>query len=177
MNSFRALILTVLAQVFTFVHAAPPSIGKPVPDFELKDLSGKKWKLSDFKGNLIFLNFWATWCPPCIEEFPAMEELNQRLKVKPFVMVAVSVDDKMEEIEGFLKRLGKRRPTFLILHDPDKTVTTKLYGTTKFPETYLIDQNFNLVSLYKGAEDWVSQGHLLEIERQFAPVQKTGKTK
>ncbi|MDB5036904.1 MAG: alkyl hydroperoxide reductase/Thiol specific antioxidant/Mal allergen, partial [Bacteriovoracaceae bacterium] len=78
-----------------------PVLGKEVPDFELEDSKGQKHRLSDFRGNLVFLNFWATWCPPCIQEFPLMEALNQKFKAKSFSMIGVSVDQSWVDMGPF----------------------------------------------------------------------------
>lgn len=141
----------------------PLQIGELVPDFVLQDEKGRSFQLSSFRGNYVFLNFWATWCPPCIEELPSMEALNFLWRTKNFSMLAVSVDDSWEIIFNFLRRLS-REPSFLILHDPSKSVSTELYGTTKFPETFLIDPEGRLIRRFDGAKPWNSPAVLSELE-------------
>jgi peroxiredoxin len=142
---------------------SPPKIGEKVPDFVLKDRSGKTFQLSSFRGNLVFLNFWATWCPPCVEEIPAMEVLNQRFKAKKFMMIAVSVDDSWERIDTFLNALS-HPPSFLVLLDEDKALTTGIYGTEKFPETYLIGPDGTLLKKFAGSYNWTDPKQLKEFE-------------
>lgn len=138
-----------------------------VPDFRLKDQSGHSHKLSDFRGNIVFLNFWATWCPPCVGEIPLMETLNQRFKAKNFTMVAVSVDQSWDEVRSFFKERGKR-PSFLVLLDAEKEVSAGLFNTSKYPETYVIDPKGRLLKKYIGAYDWVSDDKLNDFEEFFA---------
>lgn len=139
-----------------------PKEGELVPDFILEDRQGRAFQLSQFKGNFVFLNFWATWCPPCIEELPSMDALNGRWKTKAFSMLAVSVDDSWEPIDGFMSRLN-REPSFLILHDPGKLVATGLYGVEKFPESFLIGPDRRLLKKYQGAFRWDDPKMLAEI--------------
>lgn len=141
----------------------PLKVGELVPDFVLQDAQGRSFQLSSFRGNYVFLNFWATWCPPCIEELPSMEALNFLWRTKNFSMLAVSVDDSWEIIFNFLTRLS-REPSFLILNDPSKNVSTGLFGTTKFPETFLIDPEGRLIKRFDGAMPWNSPQVIAELE-------------
>ena len=93
------------------------AIGATGPDFTLKDKDGKEVKLSDYRGKLVFLNFWATYCVPCIDEMPSMHTLNQRFKDRPFQMLAVSVDTNWKAIDAFYQKYGIDVPTVL---DPGK---------------------------------------------------------
>lgn len=136
--------------------------GDIAPDFILMDRRGKAFQLSSFRGNFVLLNFWATWCPPCVEELPAMDALNSLLRTKQFSMIAVSVDDSWQEISGFLGKLS-RLPNFLILNDPTQSVVSQLYGTTKFPESYLISPEGKVLKKYVGAISWMSDGVLDEL--------------
>lgn len=144
-----------------------PKVGDIVPDFELYDRHGRLFRLSEFKDNIVFLNFWATWCPPCIEELPSMDALNHRLRTRRFTMIAVSVDDNWDDITRFLGRLT-RDPSFLILHDPGKLVATELYGSEKFPETYIIGPDRRLLAKHKGALNWAQEESLQQIESLFS---------
>jgi peroxiredoxin len=142
---------------------ARPKVGQKAPDFVLPDLNGTRFRLSDFEGSLVFVNFWATWCPPCIYEMPSMEMLNQRFRTRGFQMLAVSVDDNVSIVQNFLSRLSPR-PSFLILHDPGKLVTEFYYGTEKFPESYLIGPDGVLLKKYEGAFEWTNPAVFSEIE-------------
>jgi len=140
-----------------------PKVGDLVPDFVLPDQNGNSYLLSDFSGSYVFLNFWATWCPPCVEELPSLDGLNYRFKSKNFTMVAVSVDDSWKDIHKFLSKLN-RRPSFLILRDNLKLVSSGMYGTDKFPESYLIGPKRHLLKKYIGAYNWLNEGKVKQIE-------------
>lgn len=140
-----------------------PQVGDRAPDFRLSDVNAEAFQLSQFRGKLVFLNFWATWCPPCIYEIPSMERLNRRFRTRGFQMMAVSVDDNIPIIQDFLGRL-RPAPSFLILHDPGRLVTESYYGTEKYPETYLIGPNGELLKKYEGAIEWTDPAVVAEIE-------------
>jgi peroxiredoxin len=132
-------------------------VGEIAPDFTLPTLRGNSVKLSDYRGKVIFLNIWATWCPPCREEMPSMEALYRRLKGREFEMLAVSIDRDGGEVVGpFVAKYGL---TFPVLLDSGNK-TYKLYGLTGVPETFIIDRNG--VVLYKiiGAQDWMKKDWL-----------------
>lgn len=139
--------------------------GDLVPDFSLQDLQAKSYRLYEFleAGNYVLVNFWATWCPPCLEELPSMEDLNQQWKGRLFSMLAISVDDEAQIVRDFLGQLGARQPTFLILHDPGK-LQAGIFGTEKFPETYLIGPDKRLLKKFVGPRNWTSSETLLELE-------------
>jgi len=127
--------------------------GKAVPDFTIKDPDGRDVTLSSLKGKVVFLNFWATWCPPCKEEIPSMMMLNQKMAGKPFIMLAVSIDEGgKDSVIGFFKRTGFALP---YLNDPEQKVA-KVYGITGVPETFVIDKQGNLVKKVVGGMDWAS---------------------
>ncbi|MBN8554077.1 MAG: TlpA family protein disulfide reductase [Deltaproteobacteria bacterium] len=151
--------------------SSPPKVGQKVPDFILEDRTGKKYQLSSFRGNLVFLNFWATWCPPCVEELPAMEVLNQRFKAKKFMMIAVSADESWERVDTFMSELN-RPPSFLVLLDPEKQLTTGVFGTTKFPETYVISPEGILLKKYEGSYNWNDPARLKEFEALLSKKDK-----
>ncbi|MEM7828337.1 MAG: TlpA disulfide reductase family protein [Candidatus Aenigmatarchaeota archaeon] len=142
------------------------TVGMPAPDFSLKDLDGKEYKLSQFRGKVVFLNFWATWCPPCRSEIPSMNALNERLKGDSFVMMGVSIDrDSPENIKNFSKEFGVN---FLILHDRDGKVAYKRYGITGVPETFIIDKKGVLVKKIIGAIDWSNEEVIKEIVKYIS---------
>lgn len=126
----------------------------PNPDFTLPDSAGKKVSLKDFRGKLVMLNFWATWCEPCREEMPAMERLYQEFKNKGFVIVAVSVKDKKTEALAFIKEL---KLTYPVVFDPDAEVGI-LYGAWGLPATYLIGPKGEGLARMWGPADWYSPG-------------------
>jgi len=126
--------------------------GAAAPDFSLKGLDGHDLKLSDLKGKVVLLNFWATWCPPCREEVPSLVSLNKLMSGKEsFQMVTVSIDEGgKQSIEEFFKATGVTLPVLL---DTDRNVSM-LYGTTGVPETFVIDRKGVIVKKVVGGMDW-----------------------
>jgi thiol-disulfide isomerase/thioredoxin len=125
----------------------------PAPDVTVTSLKNVSLKLSDLKGKVVLLNFWATWCPPCREEIPSMMKLNSAMAGKPFQMVAVSVDEGgVPAIESFFKESAYNLPAYT---DPDGNAA-KTYGVTGVPETFVIDKNGILVKKVIGPLAWDS---------------------
>jgi len=116
------------------------SIGKTAPDFELRDLSGKNTKLSDFRGKNIILNFWASWCPPCREEMPEFQRIYTE-NAENLVVIGVNLQESKENAESFVKKLGI---TFPILLDPNAQVKD-MYNVFTQPVTYFIDSNGKII--------------------------------
>jgi len=135
------------------------NIGQQAPDFSIKDQSGHEIKLSDYRGKLVFLNFWATWCAPCIEEMPAMETLNQTFKDRKFQMLAISVDNDWKLVNGFYKDYNLTLPAFL---DPGHQVANQ-YKVYKFPETFLIDGNGYVIK-HTWVERWADPRVMSNID-------------
>lgn len=127
----------------------------PAPDFVLPEgESNSGVQLSQLKGKWVFVNFWATWCPPCRDEMPSMEMLNRRFAGEDFVMLAITVDEDWDEVQRFF---GDTAPSFKVLWDKQK-VTARRYGTSKFPESFLIDPEGRVAAKFIGPRDWYNQG-------------------
>ena len=122
------------------------------PDFTLPDPGGKKVSLKDFRGKVVFLNFWATWCGFCKDEMPTMDRLYREFKGKGFEIVAVNVKDKRPEALAFVKQL---KLTYPIVIDPEGEVGL-LYGAFGMPTTYLIDRKGVVLARLWGPADWYS---------------------
>jgi thiol-disulfide isomerase/thioredoxin len=130
---------------------APLAHGDAAPEIRLpRESDGTPLALSDLRDRVVLLNFWASWCKPCEEEMPAMERLYQSLEGQPFELVAVSVDSERADVEEFRRRLGL---SFPILLDPEQKAA-RLYQTTGYPESFLIDGDGRLVQRYVGPRDW-----------------------
>ena len=112
--------------------------------------SDRKLTLADYRGKVVVLNFWATWCPPCVEEMPSLVELQQRLKDKGVIVLAVSLDADEAAYHRFLKDHGVN---LITARDPDLK-SSNLYGTFKYPETYIIDRSGILRRKFIGAVNW-----------------------
>jgi len=126
----------------------------PVPtNAALHDLDGNSLRLSDLKGKIVFLNFWATWCPACRSERPAMEKLHQRLKEKDFVMVAVSMQEASERVKGYFE---SHNLTFTGLLDQEGEVSNQ-FGIISIPTTYILNREGAVIGKAVGAREWDSR--------------------
>ncbi len=122
-------------------------------DFDLKDLHGNPVGLRDFRGKVVFLNFWATWCPPCKLEMPKMEELHKELSSRGLVILAINFQEGPQEIREFFKG---HNLTFTALLDR-KSEVFGLYQAWSLPTTYLINRNGEIVGKVIGYRDWHSE--------------------
>jgi thiol-disulfide isomerase/thioredoxin len=138
------------------------------------DQAGKPFTLAEARGQVVFVNFWATWCPPCRDEMPSMLQLGRELAARhpgKFRMVAVSVDDGWPEVLKFFD--GKLPAGVEMLRDPDQAVTKDYYCSArggcpesfKFPETYVVDPSGKLVSYVIGPRDWNDPAARAFLER------------
>ncbi|MBI2152431.1 MAG: TlpA family protein disulfide reductase [Candidatus Rokubacteria bacterium] len=128
-----------------------PSRAQAAKEFSVPALDGKTLRLADYKGQVLFLNFWATWCPPCKEEMPAMERLYQRYKGQGFAVLAVSVDaEGAPVVTPFVK---EHKLTFPIGLDP-KMALAERYGVRALPTSFLVDRKGTLVALALGPREW-----------------------
>ncbi len=155
----RFFVITILLSLLTLTACsrkeAPIAAveGKPAPDFAVRDLSGRETRLSDLRGNVILVNFWATWCPPCREEVPSMAALNRLMAGKPFRMLAISIDEGGKEaVQAFFSRAGVQLPAFL---DTNSAIG-KMYGITGVPETFVVDRNGVIIKKVIGPQEWNS---------------------
>ena len=129
-------------------------IGKPAPDFTLVDRKGKTWTLSKLKGQVVFINFWATWCAPCREEMPSMQRLYTSLPADKFKMLAILNNDEPSFADSLVSKLGC---TFPILVDPDNKAG-QAYGLTGVPETFIVDKQGILRQKFIGPAKWDAPG-------------------
>jgi peroxiredoxin len=129
----------------------PARIGSNAPDFTVQD-SDHKVTLSQFRGQVVVLNFWATWCPPCIEETPSLVQMQSQMKDKGVTVLAVSIDADDSQYHKFLKQYGVNMVT---VRDEDRKAPT-LYGTFGWPETFIIDRSGVVRRKFIGAVDWTS---------------------
>lgn len=150
--SFRIWFLAPLLFLLSCTSGEYVDQGSVAPDFSLLRSDGNGTvALSQLRGKVVLLNFWATWCPPCVREMPALQRLHEKLAGDDFVVIAISVDEDPEEVADFVARRGL---TFPILLDPDHKIAN-LYQTIKYPETFLIDRNgIVAVSRFAGDRDW-----------------------
>ena len=139
---------------FTFPHyrqGEASVAGKRAENFAM-DLDGKSEHLSDLRGKVVVLNFWASWCGPCVEETPSLIALQQRIAARNGVVLGVSVDEDQNAYEKFIRDQHLNYPTY---RDPSKKIATD-YGTSMWPETYIIDRKGVIVRKIIGPQDWNS---------------------
>jgi len=167
--SFQSLILIVLILIgvgivlllqtkdSSFNLSGSSRLGKdvPAPNFTLPGLDGQMVSLADYRGNVVLLNIWATWCPPCVDEMPSMEKLYQTLKAEGFEILAVSMDvSGAQTVRPFME---KHKLNFPALTDTEGAIKS-LYQTTGVPESFIIDKDGVIVEKVIGPRDWASPG-------------------
>jgi peroxiredoxin len=146
----RVVVLSlVLALCGCDRGSKPALLNAPAPDFTVQD-AGRTVSLHDFRGKIVVLNFWATWCPPCVDEMPSLVQMQQRMAARGVTVLAVSVDVDESAYHRFLKA---HKIELLTVRDPDQK-SNNLYGTIKFPESYIIDRNGVLRRKFFGPVDW-----------------------
>jgi peroxiredoxin len=150
---FFFILAGCLALFITSCGESPvANVGNPAPDFDTVDMKGDVWSLSKLKGRVVFLNFWATWCPPCREEMPSMQRLYAKLPKDKFIMIALFNKDKPAAVKNFVTKLGITIP---ILSDEYNFAGTK-YGLTGLPETFIIDKQGVIREKFIGPAEWDS---------------------
>jgi cytochrome c biogenesis protein CcmG/thiol:disulfide interchange protein DsbE len=147
------LVSIVAATVALVVLSRPRQaarVGGAAPDFTLPDLKGGQVSLKDFRGRVVVLNFWATWCPPCVEEMPSLVRFARQMEPEGVTVVGVSVDYDENALRQFVEKYGVPFPVAL---DTQQRVPAR-YGTFKYPETYIIDKEGRIAEKLIGAVDW-----------------------
>ena len=148
-----ALLVIVFAVNRQEAPRSKAMVGLSAPELVLHDESGKKYTLSDLKGSVVFLNFWATWCPPCREEMPSIQNLYRQLKdQKGFRMITILYRDDYEKAKKFM---SDNHYEFPVLMD-NRERTADSYGVTGVPETYLVDKKGVLRERVIGPAEWSS---------------------
>ncbi len=159
------LIILIVISWTVGISSAEKEEKITAPDFTLMTMDNKKVSLKDFKGKYIFLNFWATWCGPCIDEMPSMERLYQKFKTrKNFAMLAVSIDKGGAEVVEKFK--AENKFTFTVLLDRDSEVAGA-YGVMGIPSTYLIDTQGFVINRAVGARAWDTKDSIEFFEKML----------
>ena len=122
----------------------------PAPLFELVDLNDNKLKLKDYRGKVVAVNFWATWCPPCRKELPSMQHTYEAYKDKGFEILGVNVGENWDTVAPFL---GNFSLTYPILFDTDSTIIEQ-WNVLGLPSTFIIDKKGNITHQINGGRDW-----------------------
>jgi len=162
------LVLIIFGAIGGMVWAALPDApisitqGAQSSDFILPDIQGAMHSLP--KGEVVLLNFWATWCPPCRREIPSMATLYQQYASRGLKIIAISVDQRRADLLSFMQEYPM---PFQVLHDADGSVSHN-YGVYRYPESFLVDRNGIVQMHLVGAKDWMSAPILQTIDSMLA---------
>ena len=159
---FAIVLLTV---TFVFVIANTlreriTTVGDSAPDFTIKADNGRTLSPASFGGKLLVLNFWATWCPPCVEETPSLSRFAAQMAPAGVVVLAISVDKDEKVYRDFLAR---HHPAFLTARDPQAKINAD-YGTFKYPETYVINTSGKVLRKFISDQPWDSENMVKDIQ-------------
>ncbi len=155
------VLLCVFAYViFQSIYEHVVQVDDTAPEFSITADNGQTVTRSNFGGKLLVLNFWATWCTPCIQELPSLDEFQRELASQGVVVLGVSVDKDEKAYKRFLERA---KVSFLTTRDPDNKVNSA-YGTFKFPETYIINRDGKVVSKIISATNWTDERMLSYVK-------------
>lgn len=146
-----ALAIVIIFASPSYRQGEASLAGKAAPDFVFEQ-NGKQATLADLRGKVVVLNFWATWCPPCVEETPSLNRLQQRIAARGGVVLGVSVDEDQAAYEGFLRNQNIIFPSY---RDVTKKIP-QLYGTSFYPETYIIGRDGRIARKIIGPQNWDS---------------------
>jgi thiol-disulfide isomerase/thioredoxin len=145
----------VLAYTFYSERVMPaPSYDQPVaPAFSFETVDGKKHSISDFKDKVVVLNFWASWCAPCVIEFPQMISLAEKTQENS-VLIFMSIDEEKADIQKFIKKHPKiaKAENIMVAHDKTKSISRNLFRTYQIPETYIIAPGGRIADKIVGAD-------------------------
>ena len=158
---YAILVTALLSVLITFVNKVdlkPFEVEYPAeafiaPDFSLPSMSGGQLSLKDYRGKVVFINFWATWCATCKVEMPSMEKVYRKFKDQGLEMLTISVDKDQSLIQPFLKEYDL---TFPVLLDPNSETAKKAYKTTGVPETFIVNKQGIIVHKAIGPRDWAT---------------------
>lgn len=161
-NIFKTVFVIWIALFFTTVtHAASEQISGKAANFTLKSRSGKNIKLSELRGDVVMLNFWASWCGPCRQEMPLLEKIHKKYKRLGFTLLGVNVEENSAAAINYLKDV---KVTFPILFDTTNK-TSKLYDVSAMPTTIIIDRNGNKRFLHKGYKPGYENDYKKQIKK------------
>jgi cytochrome c biogenesis protein CcmG/thiol:disulfide interchange protein DsbE len=156
-----ALLLAVFVWViFDSFREKVVVVGDSAPDFSITADNGRTITASNFGGKLLVLNFWATWCAPCVEEIPSLDAFQKRFASSGVVVLGISVDKDEKAYRDFLSRA---RVSFLTARDPDNKINVD-YGTLKFPESYIIDSRGKVLRKIISNQDWMNERVIRDME-------------
>jgi cytochrome c biogenesis protein CcmG, thiol:disulfide interchange protein DsbE len=153
------LLTGLVFVIYTTIHETVIGVGDTAPEFTVTTDQGQRITPTSFGGRLLVLNFWATWCPPCIEEMPSLDRFSRELAPSGVVVLGVSVDKDEKVYREFVTR---SRIGFQTFRDPESRINED-YGTFKYPETYVISATGTVLRKYVGPETWDTERMLNDI--------------
>jgi thiol-disulfide isomerase/thioredoxin len=145
-NRLKSLVVLLAASILLSVNAQAETLEGPAPDFTLKSRSGENVKLSEMRGDVVMINFWASWCGPCRQEMPLLEEMYKKYSDLGFVLLGVNVEEDSSKAGELLREIPV---SFPILYDNTNKVT-KLYKVVAMPSTVMVDRDGNMRYLHRG---------------------------
>ncbi len=155
-----AAVLGMCVLAATSLQEPIVNTGDKAPNFRITTDAGKIISRNDFGGKVLVLNFWATWCPPCIDEIPSLDQMARQLGPKGVVVLGVSVDKNQETYRRFLAGV---KPAFQTALDSEADISAS-YGTYKYPETYVIDSEGRVRQKHIGGRNWTDPEIMKSIE-------------
>ncbi len=160
MKGIKSTVLGALLIVLTATSVASSGLaGKAAPDFVLRSASGENLRLSEYRGDVVMINFWATWCGPCRQEMPLLDELQNRYNRVGFNLLGINIDDDSRQAMQMVKELGV---SFPVLFDESKTVS-ELYDVKVMPTTILVDREGTVRHIHHGYKPGYEDKYLTEI--------------
>jgi cytochrome c biogenesis protein CcmG/thiol:disulfide interchange protein DsbE len=143
-----------MAQVAPDFEERDPSKAKKVPDFTLKDRFGNQVQLSQFaSADLLLINLWSSGCPACKQEIPSLSEMDRKLmELGRVALITITIDDEWKDVASYFPQGTDLR----VLFDPENKIVKGLFGTTKFPETFILDKERRIRARFDGARNWHS---------------------
>ncbi|HXZ48252.1 MAG TPA: TlpA disulfide reductase family protein [Usitatibacter sp.] len=170
-TAWRWIAAAAASAAVLAVAADPPMRAwaeRATPPLVLKDLAGREVDLRSLRGHVVLVNFWATWCGPCIAEMPALQRLHERLGGEPFEVLAVNYGESRPKVEGFVRKKGF---TFDVLLDPDQAAADA-WKARGLPMTYLVDADGRVRYWSFGERDWSSGESLHQVEELLAEASR-----
>ncbi|MGB0496430.1 MAG: TlpA family protein disulfide reductase [Kangiellaceae bacterium] len=161
MKIMTQYISTLLVLIFLLVPSSSHAKSVTAPDFTLKSKEGKNIRLSELRGQVVLLNFWASWCGPCRQEMPILDDIHNRYKSLGFTVLGVNLDAKSKKAIDYLKDTPV---SFPVLYDP-KGITSELYGVSAMPSTVIIDRNGKVRNLHKGYKSGYEDEYVKQIKK------------
>ena len=158
-GAIGVMLVAMVFFIYDAVREKVIGVGDSAPGFTVTTDNGRTISPASFGGKLLVLNFWATWCPPCVEEMPSLNEFHKALANQGVVVLGISVDKNEQAYKAFL---GKAGVAFQTARDPEAKINAD-YGTFKYPETYIIDSRGRVVRKYIGPENWTDQNMLNDV--------------